>query len=66
MAQVKAKNTRQLTQAEIKTALVKIDNIIAEFQQELARLKTERIKIIDTINKKFDDKKIQAILKRIK
>ncbi|MFA5020748.1 MAG: hypothetical protein WC517_01660 [Patescibacteria group bacterium] len=66
MIQLKAKNTKHLTQAEIKTALIKIDTIVAEFRQELARLKKERIQIIDKINRKADDKKIQEILKRIK
>lgn len=57
---------KALSQQQLQTALKKIDAIYSEFQQELARLKVERLKIIERIDRKSDDKKIQAILKNIK
>ncbi len=58
--------TKALSQQQLQAALKKIDNIYREFEYELALLKAERIKIIDRLNRKSDDKKIQAILKKIK
>jgi len=58
--------TKGITQQQLNDALAKIDSIYAEFQKKLAVLKADRIQIIDRINRKNDDKKIQEILKRIK
>lgn len=57
---------KQLSQADLKSALEKINALHANFQKELAALKAARIKIIDRINKKSDDKKIQEIIQKIK
>lgn len=54
------------SQQQLSIALKKIDNILNDFHKELARLKAERIKIIEKINKKSDDKRIQEILKKIR
>lgn len=58
--------TKVLSQQQLQAALKKIDLIYSEFEQELALLKAERIKLIDRLNRQSDDKKIQAILKKIK
>lgn len=57
---------KQLSQADLKSALEKINALHVNFQKELAALKAARIKIIDRINKKADDKKIQEIIQKIK
>jgi oligoendopeptidase F len=58
--------TKKLSREQLQKALDKINSIYSDFQTELARLKAERIQIIDRINKKADDKKIQEILRSIK
>lgn len=58
--------TKMISQQQLQAALKKIDKIYSEFQTELAHLKADRLKIIEKINKKADDKKIQEILKKIK
>lgn len=52
--------------AQYKKFFEKLEAIRQDFYQELARLKAERMDIIRKINRKADDKKIQAILKNIK
>lgn len=54
------------SQKQLETAMEQIDSIYGEFQKELARLKKEKIQIIDQLNKHADDKRIQEILKKIR
>lgn len=66
MAPAKKNGIKKISKKQLQAALAKIDEIYAEFRRDLAILKKERRQIIDRINKKADDKKIQEILKRIK
>lgn len=54
------------SQKQLKTAMDQIDSIYSDFQKELARLKKEKVQIIEQLNKHADDKRIQEILKKIR
>ena len=58
--------TAQQARQKWRAALIKIDGMILEYKKEMSRLRKERLKIIETIEKKADDQKIQDILKKIR